>query len=284
VSGAGNLLRVVGAAILAWMQITDGWGQDTPMIMPAPPAPPSIASPPVIRLPLAEGQKVSFRLAWRVIPQPGNDAVLQLREGQTVTSARLVPIAMWQLVDELKSTDGKTVLPSGTQLVRGASAVPIACSIRSLKVGVVEGILFNSERYVCATDEDRDGKLDHFFFRGESNRGMVAGLERIPERVYAAATGTIQVADPLGAVDAPTIELQYTNYAFLSKWILFQLCVRPAGGPCNLLADNLGLRRRELPGTFDALGGDFEILEKNEAGIRVRMVRPFRSTTMTFGS
>lgn len=284
-SRSGSILRAVVGAALAWMQMTVGQAQEALMIPPAPPSPPPAPPPPpIIRLPLAEGQKVSFHLAWRVIPQPVNDAVLQLKEGQTVTSARLVPVAMWQLVDDLKSTDGKTVLPSGTQMIRANSRVPIACSIRSLKVGVIEGILLDKERYVCATDEDYDGKLDHFFFRGESNRGMVAGVERIPQNVFAATAGRIRSVDPKEAAEAPTIELQYTNYAFLSKWILFQLCVRPAGGPCHLLADNLGLRKRELPGTFDALGGDFEILEKNEAGIRVRMVRPFKPTTMTFGS
>lgn len=285
-SGISRILGAVAAAAVSWMQGAGAWAQEVPVIPPAPPAPPRIAppAPPSIRLPLAPGQKVTFQLVWRIVPQRPDDTVLELREGQTVTSARLVPVAMWQLTSDLKSTDGKTILPAASQFIRAASKVPIACSIRSLKVGAVEGFLLNNERYVCATDENRDGKLDHFFFRGESRRGMVAGEERIPERVFDAAGGTVQAVDPRNAVDTPTIELQYTNYAFISKWILFQLCVRPAGGPCNLLADSLGLRKREVPGIFEALGGGFEILEKNDAGIRIRMVRPFESSTMTFGS
>lgn len=233
----------------------------------------------------ADGKQPIFRLMWEVEPQAANDEILQLKEGQAVTSARLLPKQLLITRADVKTADGKMLIVGGTELVRAVTNAPgalIACTISTMAVGPLESFFMTTEKYGCFIDDNQDGAFDRFFTRGGSNVGLLPNDEKIPKKTVVLTDGRYQVGDSAASKSAPKLVFKYANYAFLSKWIIFQACISFGDWRCIDLVDTYGLRLRDLPGTFDAYGGQFHLLEKNEAGVKVRMTKPFVSSPMSF--
>ncbi len=233
----------------------------------------------------ADAPQPSFRLMWLVKPQKSNQEVLQLKEGQTVTSARLLPLQLLITQSDVKTVDGKILVVAGSELVRAAtntSNFVIACTIESMAVGPLESFFMTTEKFGCFVDVDQDGAFDRFFTRGGSNVGLLPNDEKIPKKTMPLTNGNYLIEDSENSKSSINLVFKYSNFAFLSKWIIFQACISFGDWRCIDLHNTYGLRMNEVPGKFDAYGGQFEVIEKNDAGVKVRMLQPFAANPMSF--
>lgn len=229
----------------------------------------------------------SFRLMWRIEPQAENTEVLQLKEGQLVTSARLLPVQSLIADADITTPDGKVIVLAGGELVRAATNAPnaiVACTLGTIANGRMDKFLFGSEKFGCFVDDDQDGDFDRFFPKDDVNN-----LGFLPNHLDFPKKGILVLNDQKYRVQSnhvpavsPRIFLKYSNYAFISKWILFDACIGVSEKKCANLSENFGLRSPDVPGSFFAYGGEFRIIEKNKAGLKIQMLRPFISETMSF--
>lgn len=225
-------------------------------------------------------EKIEFRVPWILVPQEPDTSTLQVKEGEKVTSARMTPARLLVMATDLKTTDGRSLIAAGTEMSLTVSNHFLACTIKPLDSNTLERLLVASSRYLCAIDRDRDGAFDQYFFEGSIAFGLLSGKGKAPRQLQDLGTNSYRQSPDAMSTDGPSLELRYVNFAFLSGWLLFEVCITGPNRRCDFLEGNFGVKKKDLPDKFSAFGGLFEVTEKNDAGLKIRMLRPFTPTPM----
>lgn len=225
-------------------------------------------------------EKIEFRVPWILVPQSPDTSILQVREGQKVTSARMTPARLIVIDSELKTTDGRLLLPAGSEMSLTLSSHFLACTVQPLDSTALERFFLASSRYLCVIDRNEDGAFDEYFFEGSIASGLLSGKGKTPRQLQPLAENTYHMRNEALSKEGPSLELRYVNFAFISGWLLFEVCVTGPNRRCDFLQGNFGVKKKDLPDRFSAFGGLFEVTEKNDAGLKIRMLRPFTPTPM----
>ena len=92
---------------------------------PAPPAPPAPPQPPTSGGP---GSRHYYTAVWRVVPDLPMAATQWVGPNRAITSARLEPPRLFANGADVKTPDGKLLVPAGMSLIGLLSQTLVACA------------------------------------------------------------------------------------------------------------------------------------------------------------
>lgn len=221
----------------------------------------------------------NYAVAWMVAPdtQVPLDA-MWVGPHKSFASARLLPATLLVLKDDVAAPDGALILPAGTKLNGLVSKTKAACTLEAPpSKGLAAVWFYGADRYLCFIDDDADGRFDRYFRRAAATAGILIGVGRFPKKLVAMQPVAYKTEDPGSIVDAPRIYVQYGWFASFVDKLVFQTClIRDSNDQACLYPTN-DVKRTALPGTFEALGARFQVEEKVDNRVRVRMLTQFVS-------
>jgi hypothetical protein len=106
-----------------------------------------------------------FGMQWVVTPQADISRTVTVRAGEVVVEAPMLTTDLFETTAEIR-VGNRLILGAGAQLATAVSAVPIRCTVAR---GVQNSL--SQTRRICLTDQDRDGRFDHFFDVGLGQGG-----------------------------------------------------------------------------------------------------------------
>ena len=236
---AGTAL-VVGAAAAASAQ-------------PAPPAPPPPASAPAGR--------DSYVALWTVVADRPMEPTAWVGPNRAITSARLEPPRLFENRVDVKTPDGKLLVPAGMPLAGLVSRTQAACASEPLgDRGLAAAWWFGTNRFICLVDQDRDGRFERYFSLRTGPSNLIVGAGRFPAAMDPVEPAEYVERSPSTFANAPRIYVSYGHHASLVNRLIFKLCFSARRGLC--LAPHTTTRREPLPQSFEMLGARFEVTGK----------------------
>lgn len=219
----------------------------------------------------------NYLIAWTVAPdaQVPSDA-MWVGPHKSFASARLLPATLLVLKADVTAPDGTLILPAGTKLNGLVSKTKSACTLEAPpSKGLAAVWFYGADRYLCFIDDNGDGRFDRYFRRAAATAGILIGIGRFPKKAVAMQPVAYSEEDPASIVDAPRIYVQYGWFASFVDKLVFQTClIRDSNDRACLYPTN-DVKRTTLPSNFEALGARFQVEEKENNRVRVRMLTQF---------
>ena len=228
----------------------------------------------------ADARKVprqSYWVLWAIDPDPRIEAPKWVEPYSSVASARLVPPTAYVVDQDVRTAEGKLLVPAGTEMAGLLSEALLACTMHPPALKGLQALKWlGSHRYVCLMDEDRNGSFDRYFWMGTPAAGVPIGRGRVPRKRNPISDIPYTVKEPKELTTLPRIHVRYGWFASLVDTLIFQVCFAESGyhndGTC--LVERADVKRSALPQTFSLLGGKFQVTAKEGNRVQVQMLEP----------
>jgi hypothetical protein len=225
---------------------------------PAPPAPPAPPPPPSSGGP---GARHYYSAVWLVVPDRPMEPTKWVGPNRAITSARLLPPRLFRNEADVKTSDGKLLVPAGMNLIGLNSQTVVACASEPKgDRGLAAAWWLGTNRFICLVDENRDRRFESYFSLRTGPQNLITGTGRIPATLNPVAPAAYVEQSPLTFTNAPRIYISYGHFASLVNKLIFKLCLAERRGIC--LYPDVTTKRDPLPQHFDLLGARFEITAK----------------------
>jgi|GEM_PF-5246785 len=219
----------------------------------------------------------SFAVMWQVVPDRPVAPTLWVTVRNTITSAKLEPRRAFALDAEARAADGALLLPAGAPLIWLAARTMAACGAEPPRErGLTAVWQFGTDRYICFTDQDRDGRFDQTFPMRTGTFGFLFGAGRLPRERQTIAPVAYSERSPDSVPNPPRLYVRYENFASFVGLLIFQVCFAERG-VAVCLNPQARVRHSEIPVEFELLGGRFRVDAKVENRVQVTMVSPLVS-------
>jgi hypothetical protein len=198
---------------------------------------------------------------WLVVPDRPKVQSVWIGPNRAITSARLEPPRLFENVADVKSADGRLLVPAGMALIGLVSATQAACAAEPRgDRGLAAAWWLGSNRFICLVDRDRDGRFDHRFSLRTGPANIPVGSGRFPEEMEPIEPTAYVERSPATFANAPRIYVSYGHFASFVNTLIFKLCFSERRGLC--LAPDTRTKREPLPQAFEMLGARFEVSAK----------------------
>jgi hypothetical protein len=216
---------------------------------------------------------LTFLAVWQPEPQTITGESRHLKSEQVLSATRLLPRQLIVNDADVAGADGQVLVPAGTQMLGMVSKVPVACVIQPEKQSAALRILFGRNRFACLIDKDKDGAFDAYFVRGMPDTGFLVGNSKVPA-VLTPIKPVAYSERPRGEVQGgPTVELRFNMHHAWVKETSFKVCFTPNTAIC--LNGWITVKDRNIPGTFEVLGGKVQVFKLEKGQVDAALIEPF---------
>ena len=238
-----------------------------------PPAPPAPPPPPPVSAPAARGH---YTAAWLVVPDRPIEPTAWVGPNRAITSARLQPPRLFENRVDVRTPDGKVLVPAGVPLIGLVSGTRAACAAEPRgDRGLAAAWWFGTNRYICLIDEDRDGRFERYFSHRIRPVNILVGAGRFPATMNPVEPAAYVERNPATFANAPRIYVSYGHFASLVNKLIFKLCFAARRGLC--LAPDTRTKLNPLPQSFEMLGARFEVTAKEGDRLQITQTTPIKS-------
>lgn len=229
-------------------------------------------------------EKVQFSTIWMIgdpidspqMPKKNAAGTLQVSRGDIFMSSRVLPSTAAQLSGDLLDDKGAIVIPKGTELFGLKSDVPIFCTVIQNAGSKFVGFLVGGQIFsnTCFVDADHNGLFESWF----GVTGQVKGLPNYTGTLPNSDRKSVELAyvqiEPQSMRAVYFVGLQYLSNKNLFKNEIFDVVFGSVGN-VGSLTERLLIRKKDIPGGLDLLGGNFTLLSSADGSAEIRINRPF---------
>jgi hypothetical protein len=167
-----------------------------------------------------------YILYWTVGPAQLPQEPFWVREQGKVVETRLWPTELYRTTYEVRSADGRKLLPAGAQVARLHARLFIVCNLVDIQVQGYSG----ANKRDCLVDENGDAKLDSYFERGSGGGSWYDLSGKLPKKRLPLDRAPIERVDPKQFVGSPYLALHYERYLDKGNALQRVLEKKPLGG------------------------------------------------------
>ncbi|HEX8262804.1 MAG TPA: hypothetical protein VF547_08020 [Allosphingosinicella sp.] len=198
---------------------------------------------------------------WLVVPDRPMAPTAWIGPNRAITSARLEPPRLYENRTDVRTSDGKLLVPAGMPLMGLVSRTQAACASEPRgDRGLAAAWWLGTNRFICLVDQDRDGAFDHYFSLRTGPANLIIGAGRFPAVLQPLRPAAYVERNPATFAQAPRIYVSYSHFASLVNTLIFHLCFAERRGLC--LYPDVRTKREPLPQTFEMLGARFQVSAK----------------------
>lgn len=207
---------------------------------------------------------------WMIEEAPASSEEREVMREDFVIQQRLMPFGVAQLT----ATD----MPSGIDASLSAAQL---VEIRAANALVFCDPEIRSQKLIghaqpCFVDADRDGRFEAMFLTSSVTKGLLTIQGNRPKKPKAITPLSYKRLPPEDFKAEYLVGVQYRGNANPAGNHVFEINFGTRD-KMGALSDRFVVKRSKIPGSRTPFGGQFTILSESQAGIKIRIDRPFPS-------